>query len=156
MQRVFHWPVLAIFLLFALAGCGGGDSANDSSLAEVGSRVNVQNEDSGPIASSEPIVIALSKISETRITRTVFEYAFTVSIRNGSRAGAPLTMVASSSSSVTKVIQGIARFGSVAAGAAALSNGTITSRHDRTSPSIQKYLRGSPQRTHQVPPCRLP
>jgi hypothetical protein len=133
MQRKFHWPVLAIFLLFALAGCGGGgDSATDTTLAEVGSRVSVQDADSAQAPSSTAIVTALNKVSETRISRTVFEYTFRVSIRNGSTPGAPLTAVARSAANATKVIQGIARFGDVPAGANAVSTNTITIRHDRT------------------------
>ena len=73
-------PSLGLALALGLSACGGGDGAG------VGTTDGVKRAALAAIASSEADqakVVAVNQVSEKRISRTVFEYVFNVTVLNG-------------------------------------------------------------------------
>jgi RHS repeat-associated protein len=74
-------------------------------------------------------------VSSTRVTRTLFDYTYSVQITNNGTDGlTAFTAGVKSRSDATRIIDGDARFSDIAAGATATSLDTITIRQDRTIP----------------------
>lgn len=118
-----------------LAGCGGETATEASALqSKQASLIKVS-------AAQTASVIGISKVSETRVSRTVFDYVFRVSLRNDSGAqlndvNAVLTTVGAGAT----IIDGSSRAGNMNAGATVVSQDTITIRQDRSLPFDQSAL----------------
>lgn len=84
-------------------------------------------------AAAEPVatVVALSKLSEQRVTRTVFDYVFKITVKNGPVALTDVRAFVEGTGTGTTVIDGTVLVGSLATGASATPPDTITLRHDR-------------------------
>jgi hypothetical protein len=113
-----------------LVACGGGGSAPTS-----------ENLQSAPLeayaiavssAAISPSVIGLTKVSETRVNRTTFDYVFKVTVQNGSQTLSNVTATVVGTGPGTTVIDGNAALGDMGASASATSTDTITLRQDRT------------------------
>ncbi|TDP72626.1 S8 family serine peptidase [Roseateles toxinivorans] len=76
-------------------------------------------------------VVALSKLSELRVSRTVFDYVFRVTVKNGPAAQTDVRAYVEGAGTGTTVIDGNVLVGNLAAGASATPPDTITLRHDR-------------------------
>jgi pectate lyase len=79
-------------------------------------------------------VVSLTKLSETRIDRTNYDYVFAVTVQNGSQAitGAEETLTASGVG--TSIIDGNVVIGDLAAGEQVTPSDTIKIRHNRSLP----------------------
>ena len=82
-----------------------------------------------------PLTISAPEtVTETRITRTVFEYVMRAKLTNPGPAAAAISATVTSSSPKTVIVQNTLTFGNVGAATTADSTGTFTLRHDRTVP----------------------
>lgn len=126
---------LVLGLPLALAGCGGGSGDAPSSRSNVQAAA-IQSSVAAPAS-----VTAITKVSETRISRTVFDYVFKVTVRNDS--GVALSGVTATLTSVgagATIIDGMATVGAMAAGASVTAADTVTIRQDRTQAFNQSAL----------------
>lgn len=73
-----------------------------------------------------------AKISERRITRTVYEYTYRADVTNSGPAVLNVAATATSTSPYTTIIDNTLSFGDVPAGATVTSSDTFTFRHDRS------------------------
>ena len=88
---------------------------------------------SSPAAQLTPA--APQTLTETRITRTVFDYVMQVSVTNSdTKMARGVTATVTSTSPRTNIVEGTVTFGSIAPGLAAAGADTFTLRHDRTVP----------------------
>ena len=85
-------------------------------------------------ANADPTIGPPETVTETRITRTVFEYVMRAKITNPGPAAAAISATVTSSSPKTVIVQNTLTFGNVGAATTADSTGTFTLRHDRTVP----------------------
>lgn len=130
----------AILAMAALAACGGGGDPPSLSVgANAVQTASVQTASvqalavSGSVAASDPTVVGLTKLSETRVGRTVFDYVFRITVRNGNVAQTGLAAQLTGSGPGTSVIDGNVLVGNLAPGASATPSDTITLRQDRNS-----------------------
>src|SRR5262245_33525533 len=87
------------------------------------------------VSSQVPVTIGgYIKVSEVRLTRTVFEYTYQATLTNGGPALAGATATATSVSPATTIVDGAVAFGPVGPGGSVVSSDTFTFRHDRTVP----------------------
>lgn len=125
--------LLVVLLIGSLAACGGGDEPAAPERAGVQAPTAHALAAMGePTGSAE--VVGLSKLSEKRIARTVYEYTFAVTLANG---GAPLKQVLAHLTKVgpgTTVVDGDVALAELASGARVSPADTITLRHDRALP----------------------
>lgn len=121
--------VLALMAAALLNACGGG-GAGDSLTATQTSRIAGLES-----AGEQPAVVTISKVSETRVGRAVFDYVFRITVRNGSQAVGGLQVDLAQVGTGTTVLDGVVLLGAVGAGQIVTSNtDTITLRHDRRYP----------------------
>lgn len=102
-------------------------------------------------------VIAINKVSETRVSRTVFDYVFRVSVRNnsaGSLSGVNAVLTAVGPGAT--IIDGNSHIGNMNAGMIVASPDTITIRQDRTLPFDQAALVWDVNATIPPPASGLP
>lgn len=125
--RLLVGTVIATGLLLA---CGGGDDKLQSSAAATDGRARALSVAS-PIDLS---VVSLTKISEKRISRTVFDYVFRVTVHNNSEALVAVAATLTAAGQGTTIIDGEVLVGAMAAGATVTPDDTVTLRHDRASP----------------------
>lgn len=109
----------------ALAACGGGDDASTSDAR------------SSPLAAGVAVqqgVTLLTKVSETRVSRTVYDFVYKVKVQNGSVAMRNVKAKLTAAGSGTTVVDGDVVVGDVDSNEAAAPSDTITIRHDRSVP----------------------
>lgn len=92
---------------------------------------------SAGVAHSAPAtvsVVSMTQVSETRVTRTDYDYVYRITVKNGAQAlrNASETLVAAGDG--TTIIKGNVQLGALAANATTTSNDTITFRQNRTLP----------------------
>jgi hypothetical protein len=139
MQNVREaWPGVVIRFIYAgmassLVGCGGGEQAANSAAAETVSERRQVLAGTEQVAAEIPAITVsgLAKIRETRLTRTSFEYVFSVQIKNGGSAAQGVKVKLVEASPGSTIVDGDATFGEVPQGASLASPDTITLRHDR-------------------------
>lgn len=92
-------------------------------------------------APADIAVVSLTKLSETRVTRTEYDYVFQVNVRNGAQAlrGARQALVGAGAG--TTIIDGSVQIGALGPNAVASPADTITLRHNRTLPFDERALR---------------
>lgn len=129
-----------------LSACGGGDAGSGPGAAIPAAaatpgeaRVGIlssKGEGStvvDPTPSNDLKVVALTKVSETRVGRTSFDYVLKVTLRNSSGfsySNVALSLVGAAPG--TTIIDGAAALGSIAANSETVVGDTITIRQDRT------------------------
>ena len=142
--------VIAGCAILVLSGCGGGSSsggepvnpggANGSASTLSSSMATAQS--AGPTiavtAQTEPTpaialrVTGLTKVSETRVGRTLFDFTFKVNVRNtGSSAYQNVVLTLTAAGAGATVIDGLVALGSIASGAELSPSDTVTIRQDR-------------------------
>ena len=125
----------ALVLLMTLAGCGGGTGQDPPTRANA--QAAAMKASAAPLGS----VTGMTKVSETRVSRTVFDYVFRITVRNDS--GSTLTAVTATLTGVgagASIIDGQSLVGAMAAGATVTPTDTITIRQDRVLPLDQAAL----------------
>lgn len=125
-------PVLAATAV-VLMGCGGGDRPAEATESASSGRADALSAATTP-AGTLPQVIGLTKVSETRVGRTLFDYVFKITLRNGSE---PLTQVTArllAAGPGSSIVDGDVAAGDLAADAVVTPADTITLRVDRSLP----------------------
>jgi gamma-glutamyltranspeptidase/glutathione hydrolase len=119
-----------------LGACGGGDAASTAPTASAEAAAVTTRRAALATQASEPAplahVLGLTKVAETRVGRTVYDYRFKITVQAGalplSGVGATLTGAGNGVS----VIDGQVVVGTLASGASATPSDTITLRVDRS------------------------
>ena len=119
------------FTLSVLAACGGGDEGTGkTAMSEIAKKQALAVQAS---AADELRVIELVKVSETRVSRTVFDYTFQVRVRNTGRNAyknvALNVIVVGAGASIR---DGLVALGTIGPATDVLASDTITIRQDRT------------------------
>ena len=139
MQRVFHWPVLAIFLLFVLAGCGGGSGGSappggaGTSADGLGS-VSANDATSSTPTTEAPKIEGVDLVSSTRVDRTRFDYTYAMRIREPLRNYESAAFKVSINAPGSSMIDGDVNVGPIQSGRIIIPKDTFTIRHDRSIP----------------------
>lgn len=135
-----RWAVclLATTMLATVTACGGGDEAT----ARQAEAATTQAKAQAVIApQADPVsVVAITKVSETRVSRTVYDYVFKVSFKNTGADAQAIRGTLTTVGAGTTVVDGTASLDSLASGASAFAQDTITLRHDRSLPFDQGAL----------------
>ncbi|WP_457445190.1 hypothetical protein [Roseateles sp. P5_E4] len=119
-------PSLAAALLLSACG-GGGQDPSPSATPTEAPRAQALAVNAATAAS----VTGLTKLSEKRIGRTLFEYEFRITVQNGATAQTGLKAQLTAAGAGTTIVQGDVSVGDIAAGASLTPAGTITLRQDR-------------------------
>lgn len=117
-----------------LAACGGGSSSSpddDSGLQAVPDHVTVKVVDSVP---GGPSIVAMNRLSERRVSRTVFEYQFSVTVDAGTAARRSIQAELADLPQGSSVVDGRTSTTALAANTRATSIDTVTILHDRSKP----------------------
>ena len=120
---------IGLFLAMSISGCGGGTSPTETAVAN-GTQMRA-------LSVSTPVgvtVVSLTKVSEARISRTVYDYVFKITVKNDSIAKTAIMATATGAGSGTTIFDGSVLVGDMAANAAVTPSDTITLRHDRVMP----------------------
>jgi hypothetical protein len=121
--------IVGFSMSLVLASCGGGSDG-----AAIGNSLVDGRSQALAVASTSPtaVVVALTKLSETRVSRTVYDYVFRVTIQNGvlPQAGVLATLQAVGAGAT--IVDGSALIGDVGANQVIASTDTVTIRQDRT------------------------
>jgi len=150
-----------------LLACGGGgedkqqlgvptaaDESQTSTAAALASGQALSARD--PVDLS---VVSLTKISEKRVSRTVFDYEFRVTIRNDGEAQAAFQAEIVGTGPGTTIVDGHVEAIDLAAGATGSPADTVTLRHDRSYPfdpaALVWRMRGVPAVPAIVPGANL-
>lgn len=130
-------------VVMLVAGCGGGEGTAGSNSSAAGNTPTVRAlaATEAPASLPDIAVVGLTKIRETRIGRTEFEYEFTVAVSNYGAPADDVKAILSGVPTGTRVIDGEAKFGLVARTRSQGSRDTITVRQDRTVPFAFHSLR---------------
>lgn len=131
---------IAVVMVLLIAGCGEGPSPVDSvTLKEVSESYPLRSSGVrvGTLEKSEPAglsvtVISLAKQSERRISRTVYEYIFTVTVQNSGQTATAISAKITGSGAGTTIIDGTIAVGDLISGQSVTPGDTITLRQDRT------------------------
>lgn len=132
-----------LFVAMALVSCGG----TQDHVAQV------QAKKLGGVSGSAGVLAAavtgLSKVSETRVGRTSYEYVFKVTVKNTGGAYRGVVATITGVGTGTMVIDGTVSIGELATGATVTASDTITLRHDRSFPfdtaALAWTFTGTPQ-----------
>ncbi|MEO6280375.1 hypothetical protein [Roseateles sp.] len=119
-------PGLATALLLSACGGGGQDTAPFATATEAPSAQALAVS-----AATAASVTSLTKLSEKRIGRTLFEYEFRITVQNGALAQTGLKAQLTAAGAGTTIVQGGVTVGDIAASASLTPAGTITLRQDR-------------------------
>ena len=132
----FSFASVSLALTLGLAACGGGNpSAEGDGNSAPKKAISAVN------TASSASVIAVTKVSETRVSRTVYDYVFKVTVQNGNLAQIGILANLTAVGSGTTIVDGSVVVGEIAANAAATPTDTITLRHDRAFSFDQAALR---------------
>lgn len=129
-------------VVMLVAGCGGGEGTAGSNSSAAGNTPTVRALAATEALASLPdiAVVGLTKIRETRIGRTEFEYEFRVSLQNTGPTATDVVATLVQVGSGTQIVDGVANFGSVDAGRSATSLDTVVLRQNRLVPFNQGAL----------------
>lgn len=124
--------------LALLGGCGGGGDAETASAAAA-SAAPSGSSDARQVVQAIAVqpsfaVVGLTKVSETRVGRTTFDYVFKVSIANAGQERTQIEARLTRTGSGTTIVDGLVRADVLGAGATITPADTITLRHDRSFP----------------------
>ncbi len=139
-----------------LQACGGADEAPTTALAAVEGRARILSVAAPGAASAS--VSQLTQVAERRVTRTVFDYDFRVTVANGAIAQSGIVARLTGVGAGTTVLDNRADIGDLAAGASATAAADIvTLRIDRSKPFDMNALvwsvTGTPVRTVSFDPA---
>lgn len=119
----------ALCTAIALVACGG-ESPQATADKQAFAAVMVAVEPAPSVA-----VTGITKVSETRISRTVFDYVFRITVKNnGTTSLTGVTAKLTGAGAGTTIINGEVAVGDLGSGAITTPAATITLQHDRTLP----------------------
>ncbi|MEJ6000808.1 hypothetical protein [Paucibacter soli] len=119
-----------------LAACGGGGESQDLTLTKPqATQARIQS-----VAAASATVVSLTKVGETRVGRTLYDYVFKITVLNGAQAQKALTAKLVGSGAGTTVLDGDVNVGDIAAHASVTPADTITLRQDRLLPLLPAQL----------------
>ena len=124
-------PSLGLALALGLSACGGGDGVG------LGASDGVKRAALAAVSAVEPDpaqVVAITKISEKRITRTLYEYVYSITVKNGSVPQQGIVATITNVGAGTTIVNGSVVVGELLSNASITPTGTITLRHDRALP----------------------
>ncbi len=131
-----HLTLIAAACLTACGG-GGGDStgpaAGGSDAAGAPNALALAGAEVAAVT-ADGRQVTLVKLSETRVSRTVYDYVFNVVVRNNGTALTNGVAELTAAGAGTSVLRGRVPLGGVDADATARPFGTVTLRHDRALP----------------------
>ena len=120
-----------------LSACGGGGTGPDASAgAPAIHRLQITTSVSPSVT-----VVAVTKLSETRVSRTVYDYVFKITVQNGPQSLSSLKAKLVAVGSGTTILDGDVDVGGIGADAQATPADTIKLRHDRALPFDQAAFR---------------
>jgi hypothetical protein len=143
-----------ILVACALAACGGGnDRAATPPHAKpaADSRKTTSAAEGTPSVQSTALVVErLNKVGERRLSRTVWEYTYTATVRNAGSVAGEFVLDLASVPSGSVIIDGTIATGPVPALGSATTADTVTLQHDRTLPfDVSKLTwKVTPSSTH--------
>lgn len=127
---------IVAFILFVLAGCGGGSETKPGALSgEAMGKANILSNSN--IEASTTLLLQ----SERRIGRTKFEYTFKVQLHNSGPAIQSALVKLVGAGDGTTIIKPTVKFGALNAGVTGLSLDELIVQHERTLPFDQAALR---------------
>ncbi len=85
-------------------------------------------------------VVGINQVSSTRVTRTQWDYSYTVTVQNTGASATGVTGTVTSSAAATVVVNGNFTIGDIGAGQTVTSTDTFTIEQDRTVPFDPKAL----------------
>ncbi|MFC3114822.1 pectate lyase family protein [Cellvibrio fontiphilus] len=100
-------------------------------------------------------VVALNKLSETRIDRTTYDYVFSVTVKNGEQAITNAAQTLTASGAGTTILDGNVVIGDLASGEQITPTDTIKIRHNRATAFNPSALVWSASGTAVVPVNRV-
>jgi hypothetical protein len=115
-------------LALALTACGGGQAPEESNSKQISLAAT------SVAATSSVNVTNAIKLSETRFSRTVYDYVFRITVVNNGPAQTGVTAKLTAAGAGTTIIDSDVYVGNIAAGTTANPTDTVTIRHDRTQP----------------------
>lgn len=121
--------VFAVLVLTSLAACGGSKDA-PKAQSQSAAKTSAAMVVSAPSASIQ----SLTKVSETRVGRSDYDYVYRVTLQNGPVAQGAWSATLTSAGAGVTIIDNSVNFGPVAANGTVTSTDTITLRQDRTVP----------------------
>lgn len=126
--------VLTLGIFLSLTACNGGDTETVSS--------GTLSKTAASIAVAPNIVVTgITKISEIRVSRTVYDYVFKVTFKNNSAVtqnGIAATVITVGPGATVQ--DGLVNVGNLVAGGTTIPSDTITIRQDRTQPFSEAML----------------
>jgi len=126
-----------ILISLALAACGGGESETPMKAVTI----SAKNTAASTIAAPDVTVTGMTKLSETRVSRTVFDYVFQINVKNnGTQLLNGVTATLKGVGAGTTIVDGTVQVGDLVAGASTTPLDTITLRQDRTKAFNQGAL----------------
>ncbi|KGF79128.1 hypothetical protein IA69_26220 [Massilia sp. JS1662] len=120
--------IAVLFLTLGLAGCGGGEQGASASQSRTAAQVTAA------AVAQDVSILSLSKLSETRVSRTVYDYVFRITVVNSGAAKTGVVAKLTAVGTGTSIVDGDVNVGNILAGATLTPTDTITLRHDRTYP----------------------
>ncbi len=127
---------LSLAIAATLAGCGGGEGTSEvSSPASAETRSTALRANGGerlPTVAATASVVALQKISETRVNRTTYDYRYQITVQNGAVAQTGVVATLAAVGAGASIVDGSAVVGNLAINASATPSDTITIRQDRS------------------------
>ncbi len=136
-RRYFLWlrpALLPLGLVAALAGCGGDNTSGPGATLNSNRAKALASTTASTTASQAVKIVALTKVGEIRISRTIYDYVFKITIQNDSVARSAIMATATGSGQGTTILDGSVLVGDLAVGATVIPSDTITLRTDRALP----------------------
>lgn len=124
---------ISVLCSILLAACGGGETdVSKQTMADTSKKQALAVQ---TVAADDLRVVELTKVSEVRVSRTVFDYNFQVRVRNAARnAYKNVSLTALTVGVGATIRDGSVLLATIAANADILASDTITIRQDRTLP----------------------
>lgn len=144
-----------LLILAALAGCGGGGSSSTDAAASTKS-ASVAAVGAAGVGPVNVTVASVTKVSEARVGRTVFDYAFRITVQNGRDALTSVQVVLTAVGTGSTIVKGTVTAGDLEANASAQPTETIVIRHDRAVPFDQAAMKWAATGTVIATPPPLP
>ncbi|NUZ09140.1 peptidase dimerization domain-containing protein [Piscinibacter koreensis] len=129
-------PSLIAAACIAVTACGGGGSSNDTVTGSAADDTKTALAIGGGATTvlADGREITLRMVSETRVSRTVYDYVYTIVLKNNATALTNGMAALTGAGAGTTVVSGLVPIGELAANDTVEPHGTIKLRHDRAQP----------------------
>lgn len=134
-MKTFFWipqSVFASFFAVVLTACGGSYESIPNSNK---SNISLASVVGATAAVSQFEVVALEKVSEKRVSRTIYDFTYRIRIRNnGAGTANNVNAILANVPFGTSIVDGLVSAGTINAGATLIPSDEIVLRIDRTIP----------------------